>query len=99
MVARHDLGHGIADGLDDPGAFMPQHHRQGRGEVLVTHHHVGMADAGGDHTHEHLVGTRPLDLAVLQHERRSGLSGDGGGDGVGFDAGGCCLVSHGGLLG
>src|SRR5262245_45462605 len=53
--------------LDDTRTFMTQHHRTIPGEH-VPERHVRVADAGGHHSHDHLVVLRLVDLDRLQHE-------------------------------
>ncbi|MNG01652.1 hypothetical protein D3C84_846420 [compost metagenome] len=75
---RHRL-HAFADGLDDAAAFMPEDDwkeafriRAGQGK------RIGMADAGGDDSHQHLPGLRGghIDFDDLQRlVRREGDSG------------------------
>ncbi len=74
------MGHALSDLFDHARALVAQDHRLRGRQVLITHDHVGMADAGGHDPHQHLAGTRVFDLHQLQGEGAVGLADDGGGD-------------------
>ena len=55
MVAGLQPGDALADLLDDPGALVPAHHREARHDVAVPQMLVGVAQARGRITDEHLA--------------------------------------------
>ena len=64
-----EVGHAVADLLDDAGALVPEHARQGEGDEPFPGAEVGVAEAGRDDADQHLVALRALDLDLLEHER------------------------------
>ena len=48
----------FADGLDDPGAFVPEHHRRRPRPFPADDVQVAAADADRRHPHKHLAGAR-----------------------------------------
>jgi hypothetical protein len=82
MVARRDMGHILADCLNDPGAFMSQHRGQRRGEMLVAHHDVRMADAAGDDAHQDFVRSRRAKRHRFDDKRLASLTRDCRADGA-----------------
>ena len=58
-VARRDVHDALADGLDRPGALVPEHHRPAAlAEAAGGEVDVGVADAGRGDAHQHLAGLR-----------------------------------------
>ena len=80
LVALLDLRHPGADGLYDPRALVPEHAGQGEGERALLRHRVGVADARGDDSDQHIAGQRLVQLQLLHGERLVVLFKDGGGD-------------------
>jgi hypothetical protein len=58
MIAGLYMGHFRPDLLDYTGAFVAENDRLRGRQALVSHYHVGVADARGDKLDQHLVGTR-----------------------------------------
>jgi hypothetical protein len=68
VIPRLDLRDALSHLLDDSCPFVAEHRRKGRREILVTDQHVGVTDADGVHLHEHLVGSRGLQLHGFDKE-------------------------------
>ena len=79
VVAGGDLVHPRTDGLDDAGALVAEHDRQGHRVHLVAHDEVGVAQPGGDDAHEHLVVPGRAEVRRPEVERTR-LADDGRGD-------------------
>ena len=77
MVADRQVAHVFAHRLHDARTFMPCDERQRHGIALVAHDHVGVAHAGADDPHQHLVRLRRAERHGLHRERR-GLFADNG---------------------
>lgn len=82
VVAHGQVLHQRAYGLDDARAFVPQHCGQRHGVILVAHDHVGVAHAGGNDTHQHLVTLWRSNACLLQHEGGTFATGYGSLDGA-----------------
>ena len=79
MVAGRDARHALADLLDDPRALVPEHGGGVAGGIGATGGvEVGVADAAGREAHEHLTGSRPVELDLLDDERLGELLENGG---------------------
>ena len=72
MVAGGEVGHLVADRLDDPGGLVPEDGRE-RVRIQALHEvQVRMTDARRDGMHEHLVGTYGIDLYLIDDELTRG---------------------------
>ena len=80
MVADLDAGDVGADLLDDAGALVAEHVGEHLGRQEAAHGDVGVAQAGGDDAHQHLVGARPVEVDLGEGEGLAGGldEGDGG---------------------
>ena len=78
VVAGRHLGDRCADGLDDARSLVPEHRRQRHRVPLVTDDQVGVTDPAGDDPHHDLVGTRLVELELLDRERGALGLGDRG---------------------
>jgi hypothetical protein len=76
VVARFDGGDIAAHRFHDARSLVAQDHGQGRAEVLITHHHVGVTDAGGDNADQHLGRPWRAQRDVFQKEGASCLAND-----------------------
>src|ERR1700693_1059369 len=83
VVAWPDFDDAGTDSFDDAGSFMAEHDRLRHRIALVAHHHVGVAHARRDDTHQHFVRTRLAELEFFDGERAALLAHDRGADGVG----------------
>jgi hypothetical protein len=64
------MRHTRADLLDDPGAFMAEHHRPATAaQRALCKMEIGVADARGRDAHEHLVVSRRIELDLLDVDR------------------------------
>ncbi len=55
-----------SDGLDDAGALVTQDHRLRHRVPLIANDGIGVADAGGDDSHSHLICARIVDLELAK---------------------------------
>ncbi len=79
MIARLQAGHARPDRFDNPGAFMPQHRRKQPLRVFAGERvSIGVADAGGDDTHQHLTRLRVLHVDFRQRQGLASLQCDRG---------------------
>src|SRR5207245_6093741 len=62
----------LADGLDDAGALVAEHHRQRHRPLAVEQREVAPTDTRGAEPYEHLVAPRLLELKLVDAERSSG---------------------------
>jgi len=69
-VARRDLGHRAADGMDHARTLMPQDDRLRDRKGLVAHRDVGVADARGDQANQDLVVPNIFQVELLDRHRR-----------------------------
>ena len=74
MVAHLDLADLGANCLDHAGAFVAQHDRHRHREMTVFAAHVGVADAGADHSYKDFVLARCGHLDIFNHPRGSRLA-------------------------
>ena len=65
VVAHLHLAHGVADLLHHASALVAEHDRRGERDGAVEHRDVGVAQAGVDDAHHHLVGARAAHLDVV----------------------------------
>jgi hypothetical protein len=65
MVAHLELGHSLADLLDDPGALVAGHQRQGHGDAPLEVAEVAMAIAGVEPLDQGLAGMGIVELQLL----------------------------------
>src|SRR5271169_468952 len=70
--------HAHADLLDDPRAFVAQHHRQPRREIAVRDVDVGVAQAGVGVADEDLAFPRPIQVELFDLDALAGLVDDSG---------------------
>src|SRR5207245_6934152 len=69
-VSRADMRHARADLLDDPGAFVAEHHRPATpAERALCEMEIGVADARRRDPYEHLVVARRIELDLLDAHR------------------------------
>jgi hypothetical protein len=68
MVARLDITHLRAHGLDNARRLMPQYNRHGGGVEPLLEMHIAMADAGCHSTHPHFVRTGSTDVNIFETE-------------------------------
>ena len=85
VVAGRHRGDGGADPLDDAGALVAEHAGEREGQPARGHAEVGVAQAGGGHPDQDLVGAGLVELDVDQGEGGAAGLDDGGlgGDGHG----------------
>ena len=69
-VARHGIGHPVADFFDDAGGLVAEQHRQRAGPIAVHDAEVGGADARGLDAHQQFAGRGPIEFT-----RRCGTGG------------------------
>jgi len=88
VVARAHARHALADGLDDSGALVAEHHRTAGVEAAVEHVQVVQADAASAHPHAHLAlpGSRQPQLDHPDGRAGGGQEGRVGGDRAGHGA-------------
>jgi hypothetical protein len=55
MIARLHLSHPFTHALDDAGALVAEHSRQGYRSKLVARLQISMANPGPDHADQHLI--------------------------------------------
>ena len=72
------MGDALPHRLDDAGALVAEHGREGKRDSSATHGQVGVADGAGRHADQHLAGPGPVELDLPELERRTGLVDDGG---------------------
>ena len=72
VIAAGEIGDARPDLLDDAGRLVAERHRQRARPVAVDHRQVGMAQARGLDPHQHLAGTRQIELELLDHQRLRG---------------------------
>ena len=86
VVAGRHARHALADLLDHARALVPEHGRGVAGGVGAAGRvEVGVADPAGREAHEHLAGSRPVELDVLDDERLGELLENGGANPHGAD--------------
>ena len=79
MVARFERRHAGADLEHDARAFMAEDRREQAFRVGARQRVViGVADAARLDLHQHLAGTRPIELDLFDRQGLSGFPGDGG---------------------
>ena len=72
-------GHARPDLADDPGALMAEDRGEDALGILALERvGVGMADAGRHDLDQHLARLRPVEVDLVDLERRVGRDGDGG---------------------
>ena len=86
VVAGRHRGDGRADPLDDAGALVAEHAGQREGQSARGHAEVGVAQAGGGHPDQDLVGAGLVELDLDQGEGGAAGLDDGG---LGGDGHGC----------
>ena len=99
MVPGFEVGHAIADRLDDSRRFMAERHRNGARARAVDHRQVRMAEARGRHLYEDLAaaGRGQVEFGNLERlrlrvrRREAGLAKNGGLDAHGIRVSGSGL--------
>jgi hypothetical protein len=79
MVTRGQPGHVSPDPLHDPSALMSEDRRRWN-PSLVSRGEVGVANARGDDSDEHLVRPRLVQVKLCEFERVGVLAKNSGGD-------------------
>ena len=69
MVARREVAHRVADGVDHAGAFVAVNGRIGTGEIAVAAVQIGLAHAARHDADDQLVGARLAELQRVDDER------------------------------
>jgi hypothetical protein len=81
VVAGRHAGHALARRLDHAGALVPEHRGRVAGGIGAARGvEVRVADAAGREAHQHLAGSRCVQLDVLDDERLGELLEHGGAD-------------------
>ncbi len=79
MIAGHYVVDSHADGFDDAGALVPEHHRPpAPAELPVRQANVGVADTGSCDADEHLAGLRRIELDLFDLDGATRLAEDDG---------------------
>lgn len=73
-----DPGHAWAHLLDDPGALVPEDHRQPGLQVTVRHMDIGVAETGVGVADENFAVFRPVEFQLLDLDWLAGLVDDRG---------------------
>ena len=69
MIARGEVGHVLAQFLDDAGRLVPERHRHRPRPVAVDDGEVGVAQSGRHDPHQHLAPAGRIELDFLDRER------------------------------
>jgi len=78
VVAGHEVGHVLADRLDDARRLVPEGHRHGPRAVAVDDREVGVAQPGRADPHQDFAAARPVQLDRCDAERLAcGIRGFG----------------------
>jgi len=70
VVADLEVGHAVADLLDDAGALVSEHARQREGDEPLANAEVRVAQPGRHDPDKDLAALRTVDLDLLEDERR-----------------------------
>lgn len=69
MIARPHAGDADPDVFDNASALLPQDRRKAAGMAVCQRMRIAMANAGGHQAHQHLAGTRRLQVDFFDGQR------------------------------
>jgi hypothetical protein len=74
MVARSQAVDSAADAFDDAGTFVAENRRERRRHELIAHDHIGVAHTRAHDADQDFIGSRFIQVDVLDDGRRAPLT-------------------------